>query len=216
MACPIQEGKRETLEVGLFFLKMIVSSLLGVWTDVHGIVSWARWVTNCNITPSKKWMLHAQPLLYDFLLCFEIKKNGLPCKIEAFISNLCRIHYKQELYPWMRPEAAHCNLEASESESCCQATVYRWVGGGVGVASSGVLYCCPRPCLSFVIVASGLDLQLAQPWIIDVIFFFPSKRFYCAGPTWDIWHQLSPSVVLLFLNFLCGTKIKPILVVQVG
>lgn len=98
---------------------------------------------------------------------------------------------KQEPYPWMRPEAAHCSLEASESESCCQATVYRWRGGG---ASSGVLYCCPRPCLSLVIVASVLDLQLAWPWIIDLIFFFPK------------YHGFTTTAILIFLDFFAGQK----------
>lgn len=35
---------------------------------------------------------------------------------------------KQEPYSWTRPEAAHCSLKASQSESCCQATVYRQRG----------------------------------------------------------------------------------------
>lgn len=39
---------------------------------------------------------------------------------------------KQEPSPWLRPEAAHCSLEAGESQACCQATLYGWAGLGGG------------------------------------------------------------------------------------
>lgn len=60
---------------------------------------------------------------------------------------------KQEPSPWLRPEAAHCSLEAGESQACCQATLYGWAGLGGGV-NGGVLHRWPRPRLSFVIVTS--------------------------------------------------------------
>lgn len=102
---------------------------------------------------------------------------------------------KQQPPPQMRPEAAHCSLEASESESCCQATVYRWrEGSWLGPPLL------PTPLL--VLRHHLVNIKSAWPWIIDLIFFFlPWASTFCrAGPTRDVWDQLSPTVTLLFLD----------------
>ncbi len=183
MAWPIQEGKSETLEVGLFPLKMIVSSLLGLWPDVHGIVGWPRWVTNCNNTHGKKFLVHTQPCFMVFVSHFEIKLavflwnwslHYQPLQNSLLNGNRC-IHCQnwltlianKSLIPgWgQRQHTAAWRPERANPVARQQFTDRRGGGGG----SNGVLHCCPRPCLSFVIVASRLDRLLARLWIIDLI-----------------------------------------------
>ena len=126
-------------------------------------------------------------LLYDFVTFWAriglvlVKMKPSWAASAEFVSEWQPLHPLPELvdsnkqpYPWMRPEAAHCSLEASESESCCQATAYRWGGVWGGGRSSRVLHCCPRPCLSFVIIASRSDL----PGLELLIWFCPSINIF--------------------------------------
>lgn len=134
-------------------------------------------------------------LLYDFVTFWAriglvlVKMKPSWAASAEFVSEWQPLHplpelvdsnSKQQPYPWMRPEAAHCSLEASESESCCQATAYRWGGVWGGGRSSRVLHCCPRPCLSFVIIASRSDLPG-----LELLILSKHQHFSCAGPTWE-------------------------------
>lgn len=117
MAWPVQGGQREILEVGLFPLKCDYLQPVGQWPDGFGIVSLAVSVTNFNNA-------HHENLCVQISLVTSAELNTEWQALHP-LSELVDSNSKQESSPWIRPEAAQCSLEASESESCCQATVYR-------------------------------------------------------------------------------------------
>lgn len=87
------------------------------------------------------------------------------------LPELVHSNSKQESYPWMRPEAVHCSLEASKSESCCQATVYRWRGGAiVGSSTAAHTLACPS--------SSSRQDQICLA--LNYYFYFPKRQQFTA------------------------------------
>lgn len=115
----------------------------------------------------------------------------ISCESQAAISgnpgfpwqNRSDSNSKQESDPSMCPEAAHCSLEASKSESCCQATVYRrgGVAGGGGCKGGGPSTAAHTPWQSFVIITSRLNL----PGLELLIFFFRASTV-CRTTVWAL------------------------------
>lgn len=119
----------------------------------------------------------------------------------------------------MCPEAAHCSLEASKSESCCQATVYRRGGVEEGaVRGGGGLHCCPHPLT--VLRHHHVKIKSAWPWIIDFLFpsinSLPNSRF---GSRWSprpAMRRQGRSTLLVTDLIWCFLILKPVTMLRVS